>query len=57
MSEHCFKITLDDHELRKLNKADYKGVMRWLRICRREIEKALDWDDIRQKILYKTLYG
>ncbi len=57
MSEHSFNLALPIDMLRKLSKADYRKTMRYLRVCRNEIEKAMDWDEIRRKMVDAAVFG
>lgn len=57
MSEHSFELRFKDSEIRKLNRKSYKEVMRWCRVCRREVEKKIDWGEIRQQIINATVFG
>lgn len=52
-----FELTLPTESLRKLNKTQYKGVMRWLRTCRREVEKGLPFEKVMEKLKDLMLYG
>jgi hypothetical protein len=42
MERHSFRLTLEDHILRKMDKKTYKATMKWLRFCRRQIENHYD---------------
>jgi hypothetical protein len=57
MSKYSFELRLKDSEIRKLNKKSYKEVMQWLRSCRRDIEKRIDWGKLRQDIIRTTVFG
>ena len=53
-----FKFVLPDDILRKMNKQEYKATMHWLRFCRREVEKKIDWDKFDRVVMDKLMcYG
>ena len=52
-----FKFVLSDDVLRKLNKQEYKATMHWLRVCRREVDKQIDWDKVDRALIDMLIYG
>lgn len=46
MRNHWFKLKLPENILRQMNKKEYKAAMSWLRYCRREIEKLVNFNQL-----------
>lgn len=48
--KHFFRFVLKDEIIRQFNKKTYKAVMSWLRSCRREVEKELNFDAVAKEL-------